>query len=164
MSAEERYREWLDGNTTDDTKQTNPKDIVGSGKAPLELCPDTLRVAAGMCFLEGALKYGRYNWRVAGVRASIYYAAAGRHLAAWWNGEDTDPDSNLPHLWKAAACLAVLIDAGEMDKLTDDRPPRAPVEEMLKRLLPTVSELQQRYGDRRPYQYTIVDTPKGGEE
>jgi len=70
------------------TKTSNPKDIVGSRKAPIELVPDTIEVMAVEAFLEGALKYGRYNWRICGVRASIYYAATKRHLKKWWNCPD----------------------------------------------------------------------------
>jgi hypothetical protein len=73
--------------------------------------------------LEGAAKYGRHNYRIAGVRASVYYDAAMRHLMAWWEGEDIDPDSGLPHVVKAMACFAVLRDAQINGKLNDDRPP-----------------------------------------
>jgi hypothetical protein len=139
------------------TKDTNPKDAIGATKAPLSLVPDTARVAMAMGFLEGATKYGRYNWRAAGVRASIYMDAAQRHLAKWWNGEDIDPDSGLPHLAKAMCCLAVLVDAAECDKLSDDRPPRAPVAEMIDRATPLVGEIKARYAHLSPHQYTIAD-------
>lgn len=148
-----------EGPPADGKKMSNPKDVIGSGKVPLELVPDTLRVAASMAFLEGALKYGRFNWRLAGVRASIYKAALDRHMAAWWNGEDIDLDSGLPHLWKAVACLAILIDAREVAKLTDDRPPYAPVSAMLDRITPDVVALQQRHRDKQPHQCTLEDAP-----
>jgi hypothetical protein len=72
--------------------------------------------------LEGA-KYGRHNYRVAGVRSSVYYDAALRHLTAWWEGQDEDPDSGLSHIVKAICCLVVLRDAMHNEKLNDDRPP-----------------------------------------
>ena len=56
------------------------------------------------------------------MRASIYYSALLRHVMAWWEGEDVDPDSGLNHLTKAASCLAVLMDALHQGKLYDDRP------------------------------------------
>lgn len=151
----------IEENGAPDSKGTNPKDAVGSGKVPLELFPDTAVVAGAMSFLEGAVKYGRYNWRVAGVRASIYVAAARRHLSRWWNGEDIDPDSGLPHLWKALACLAILIDAGEAGKLNDDRPPRVDLADMIDRMTPMVAEIRDRYADRNPHQYTIADSEGG---
>lgn len=48
-----------------------------------------------------------------------------RHICAWWEGEDTDPDSGLPHIVKAIACLYVLRDAERCGKLHDDRPPKS---------------------------------------
>ena len=53
------------------TKDTNPKDAIGSGKVPMHLWPSTATAVGSIALLNGALKYGRSNWRVAGVRASI---------------------------------------------------------------------------------------------
>ena len=129
-----------------DLKPTNPKDALGSGRVPMSLFPDTVVALGSMAFLEGALKYGRYNWRDAGVRASIYADAAKRHMADWWNGEDVDPDSGLHHLVKALACIAILIDADVCDKFVDDRPTGAPFAELIKELTPMVAELKERLG------------------
>jgi len=105
-------------------KDTNPKDAVGVKKAPFSTVPAPVMAEIGVAMLEGARKYGRHNYRVAGVRASVYYDAAMRHLTAWWEGEDLDPDSNLSHITKALASLTVLRDTMINDKWTDDRPPR----------------------------------------
>jgi hypothetical protein len=80
-----------------DSKPTNPKDAIGSTKLPLNLVPDSLTAYAALSFAEGASKYGSYNWRVAGVRASIYKAALERHLKKWWNGEECDPKTKVPY-------------------------------------------------------------------
>ncbi len=146
-----------EGPPVDGKKASNPKDIIGAGKAPLELVPDTLRVAASMAFLEGALKYGRFNWRLAGVRASIYKAALDRHMASWWNGEDIDAQSGLPHLWKAAACIAILIDSKEAGKLTDDRPPALDLTTMIDGLERDIARLKALHADKSPHQCTIAD-------
>lgn len=142
-------------------KETNPKDVIGSGKLPLGLTPDTMEVFATMAFLEGALKYGRYNWRAAGVRASIYYDAVKRHLAKWWNGEWSDEKTGVPHLASALACIAIILDAYVCEKLTDDRPPRcekfsALVDGMAKH----VAQLKELFKDHYPKQWTIADTPQ----
>lgn len=113
-----------------ESKNGNPKDAVGCKKLPLDLVPDTAVAHQAAAHLHGALKYGPYNWRVAGVRSSIYVAACRRHVAAWWNGEDEDPESGLNHLAHALACLNIILDAEECDKLNDDRPTPAPVREM----------------------------------
>ncbi len=108
------------------TKPSNPKDIVGSDKVALSYVPATVIMETALGMMEGGLKYGRHNYRAVGVRASIYYDAASRHLAAWWEGEDLDPDSGLSHVTKAICSLVVLRDAMLQNKLTDDRPPKAP--------------------------------------
>jgi hypothetical protein len=108
------------------TKDTNPKDSVGIRKVPRSTVPATVTMALGLAMLEGARKYGRHNYRVAGVRASVYYDACMRHMDDWWEGEDIDPDSRLNHVIKAMATLAVLYDSIATEKWVDDRPPKAP--------------------------------------
>lgn len=96
--------------------------------------------------LEGALKYGRHNYRTVGVRASVYYDAAIRHLTSFWEGQDIDPDSGLPHIIKAAACLLVLRDSQQMGNWVDDRPPRHPdYNEWVADLNKRAAELIARY-------------------
>lgn len=146
---------------TEVTKPTNPKDLLGSGRLPLDLVPPGLVFYAAQAFLEGALKYGRYNWRVAGVRASIYKAALSSHLEKWWNGQDTDPVTGVSELGSVAACVAILIDAWMCGKLEDDRPPRMPPGALdALRNGEVVGKLQALYGDRKPKQYTIADSEK----
>lgn len=103
-------------------KPTNPKDIIGINKVPLSTlsCPVLCEMGLGM--LEGARKYGRHNYRVEGVSATIYYDATLRHLMAWFEGEDIDPDSGLSHVTKALTALMVLRDSMLMGNWIDDRP------------------------------------------
>lgn len=108
-------------------KLTNPKDAVGVKKAPFSTVPMEVVAEIGLGMMEGALKYGRHNYRDIGVRGSVYFDATMRHLVSWWEGEDLDPDSGLSHVSKALASLVVLRDAMLNDKLTDDRPPKLPV-------------------------------------
>lgn len=105
------------------TKASNPKDQVGVKKAPISTVPANVMLEIGLAMLEGGCKYGRHNYRKAGVRASVYYdAVVGRHLFGWWEGQDLDPDSGLSHITKAIAGLMVLRDAMMNNKWTDDRP------------------------------------------
>lgn len=107
------------------TKDTNPKDAVGVRKwRQFSTVPFTVIWELGVAMLEGARKYGRHNYRVAGVRASVYIDAAKGHLDCWWEGEDIDPDSGLSHITKAIASLTVLRDAMIQEKFLDDRPPK----------------------------------------
>lgn len=130
------------------SKPTNPKDAVGIRKVPLSCVPAPVMMEAAVGMAEGALKYGRHNYRDAGVRASVYFDAAGRHLTAWWEGEDVDPDSGLSHVTKAICSLIVLRDAMIQDKLTDDRPPKSP-EGWMAELNAAVDDLLNKYPNAR---------------
>ena len=110
-----------------DTKPTNPKDAVGVKKVPITTVPFPVICEVGLAMLEGARKYGRHNYRVAGVRASVYVdAVIARHLMPWWEGEDLDPESGLSHITKAIAGLCILRDSMLQGNWNDDRPPASP--------------------------------------
>ena len=132
-------------------KPSNPKDAVGVKKAPLSTVSAPFILAIGNAMLEGALKYGRHNYRAVGVKSSVYYDALLRHMMAWWEGQDIDPESGESHLIKAAACLAVLFDSLHRGNLNDDRPPKVKdgwVEEFNKR----AAALIEKYPDPKlPY-------------
>lgn len=139
-------------------KATNPKDAIGSTKLPMHLVPDSAKAYLALAFLEGATKYGAYNWRVAGVRTSIYMAAAQRHQAKFWNGEWADPKTKVPHLASAMACMAIVLDAKLVGKLTDDRPPAAPIGELIDGMSENVQHLIEMHKDMNPRHWTIEDT------
>lgn len=58
----------------------------------------------------GAKKYGPDNWRSVEGSRWRYFAAAMRHLVAWWSGESTDPESGFKHLAHAICCLLFLLE------------------------------------------------------
>ena len=107
-------------------KPSNPKDALGILKTPLSTVSAPVMSEVGVAMLEGALKYGRHNYRAIGVRGSVYYDGFMRHINAWWEGEDLDPESfvGLHHVTKAIAGLTVLRDAMIQNKFIDDRPPK----------------------------------------
>jgi hypothetical protein len=136
-------------------KQTNPKDAIGVRKAPMSTVPPAVLAELGVAMLEGAVKYGKYNYRVAGVRASVYYDALMRHLFAWWEGEDVDAESGLSHITKAIACLTVLRDAQMQSMVTDDRPPKGTP--FYARLNDTSGVLIDKHLDKNPKHHTQAD-------
>lgn len=147
------------GNPNSASKDTNPKDAVGIKKVPFSTVPAPVIAEIGLGMLEGARKYGRHNYRIAGIRYSVYYDAAMRHLTAWWEGQDTDPDSGLSHITKALASLVVLRDAMMNDKATDDRPPSSQNQNWVACFNAKAAEIIDRYPDpKQPY--TIADTPE----
>ncbi len=141
-----------------DAKLTNPKDAIGSDKLPLHLVPDTLVCHAAVAFLEGALKYGAFNWRIAGVRNTIYISALERHIKKYKNGQDTDPKTRVHHLASIIACAGIILDAELVGKLTDDRPPRAPMAELIDSFEEVVVHLKDMFREHDPHHYTIEDS------
>lgn len=131
------------------TKPTNPKDAAATTRLDLGNFPDTALAYGALAMTEGGQKYGEYNYRPAGVQAHVYIAACRRHLAKWWNGEEVDPKTKVPHLANALACIAVLIDAHECAVLVDDRPPVAPVADLLTRFEGIVAHLQATFPDKK---------------
>ena len=140
------------------TKLSNPKDIIGSDKIPLHLWPETATALGSLALLEGALKYGRCNWRAVGVRASIYNDAAKRHLNKWFEGEDIDTDSGLPHFAHALACIAILVDADACGRLNDDRQVSGwGYIDLMKEMTPHVKRLKALHSGEDVKHYTIAD-------
>lgn len=135
-----------------DSKATNPKDSVGVRKAPMSTVPAGVLAEVGVAMLEGAAKYGRHNYRVAGVQASVYYDATMRHLMGWWEGEDIDPDSGMSHITKAITSLVVLRDAMLQGMCADDRPPQSPA--FYQGLNDLAGEILDRHADKKPTHYT----------
>lgn len=100
----------------------NPKDLVGNTKVSISKFPAIGTVYGAMAMMDGASKYGPYNWRDKDVIASIYVDAAKRHLDDWFEGQETASDSLVHHLGHAIACCAIILDAQATGHLVDDRP------------------------------------------
>lgn len=140
---------------SEQVKPSNPKDALGIGKVPSSVIPLPVLAEIGVGMLEGALKYGRHNYRVIGVRGSVYYDATRRHLDLWWEGENDDPDSGLSHITKAITSLIVLRDAMTQESWVDDRPPPSKLGWM-NALNEKVKKLLAKYPNPAPA-YTAVD-------
>jgi hypothetical protein len=100
----------------------NPKDLFGSKKVSLSKLPAVAVAHAAHAMMDGAQKYGAYNWRTKAVIASIYVDACKRHVDNWFEGQQRATDSEVHHLGHAIACLAILLDAEATGNLIDDRP------------------------------------------
>lgn len=69
----------------------------------------------------GANKYSARNWE-RGMNWSRPFGALVRHITAWWEGENHDPETGFSHLWHAGCCIVFLI-AYELRGIgVDDRP------------------------------------------
>lgn len=99
----------------------DPKGEAGSKKAPLHLLPAPAMEQIAWVHKSGAEKYGPYNWRSNQVCATTYVSAIRRHLGAWQDGEDLDPESGISHLAHIGASINILLDAKACGTLSDDR-------------------------------------------
>jgi hypothetical protein len=145
-----------------ETKLSNPKKAFGDAKLPMFLVPDVVPAYASVAFLEGALKYGQYNWRAAGVTVSTYISAARRHLSKYTNGEWADEKTGVPHLASVLACVGIILDAHHLGKLTDDRPPVSPMADIETSLAGLMPHLKETFKDYNPKQWTINDEIDNG--
>ena len=143
----------------ENTKSTNPKDVLGGGRLPLHLWPETATAMGCLALLDGALKYGRCNFRPTGVRMSIYIDALKRHVNALFEGQDTDPFSGLPQESHILACIAIIVDAKAAGMLVDDRQYPGGYLKLVDELTPHVARLKALYVDKSPRHYTIADAP-----
>jgi len=91
-----------------------------SGKAPMNLLSREALEQTAMVMAFGKEKYAAHNWRK-GFQWSRPLSAAMRHLMAFNDGEDKDPESGLSHLAHAACCIMFLLEFEKTHKHLDDR-------------------------------------------
>ena len=91
------------------------------GKLPMHLVPPKAIKALASVLEKGMDKYPARNWE-AGTNYSVPYASLMRHLLAFWEGENLDPESNLPHTYHILMNAAMLVEYETLNKDFDDRP------------------------------------------
>ena len=79
-----------------------------NGKPDLSFIPGIALNEAAQVLMFGADKYGKANWK-AGIHHQRLIASALRHLTAYNDGQDTDPESGLSHVSHALVNLMMLI-------------------------------------------------------
>lgn len=113
-------------------KAADPKREAGNLKPGMHCVPPVALIYMGMVMQNGADKYGRVNWRYTDVKYSVYLNAAFRHLLQMLDGEETDPDSGLPHFAHVMACMAIIADARQSGTLEYDMGYPGEIAEVLK--------------------------------
>ncbi len=140
------------------SKETNPKDAVASNKVPLGLVSPILKAQLSTAMAAGLVKYGAWNFRVAGAKAMVYVDAAHRHLDRWQSGQEYDPVDGTHHLANAAACVSIILECIAAGNLVDDRPPSIDLTSIYAQCEAVMSSLRIQYADKDPRHYTIADT------
>jgi len=113
------------------------------GKPPMALISNVAMRGLADVLAFGAEKYQANGWR-SGMEWSRYVSAAMRHIMAWNDGEDVDPESGLSHLDHAACCLMFLSEFEKTGNGTDDRY-KKPMD--FSEGLSGISPLKKKYGD-----------------
>jgi len=90
------------------------------GKPDLSHISQTLVEEVARVREFGAKKYARNNWRI-GFKYTRSIAAALRHLFAYNEGQDLDPESGLLHISHAICCLEHLLNDIKNHPENDDR-------------------------------------------
>lgn len=91
-----------------------------TGKPPIGLIPYSALIEEAHVLAFGVDKYGTHNWRK-GMQWQRLIDAALRHVHAFNNGEDLDPETGLHHLAHARCCLGFLIEYTTTCPGLDDR-------------------------------------------
>lgn len=110
---------------------TDPKKEAAQTRKPpiVSMIPPVARKWHSVAHLEGALKYGAYNWRDTDIDVSIYLDAMGRHIDKLAGGQFTDPATGIPHLASVMASAAILLDSFERCGWNWDLPDPDPADE-----------------------------------
>lgn len=136
---------------------TNPKRQYGMKSIPLNLWSPLASAYGALALYNGASKYGQGNYKATPVEASIYIAAAMRHLSAWAEGEELDPADGVPNLGGVLANIAILLDARAVGTLIDDRQVRGGYLQERESLSKVVEHLTKLHEGKEPRHYTIKD-------
>lgn len=97
-------------------------------KPSIQYVPVALMAECAEALAEGRIKYGVAKWRECETESMTYLGGALRHLYAYIDGEDIDPESitGKTHLAGAIASLAILVDCIAAGTIVDNRPPKGP--------------------------------------
>jgi hypothetical protein len=99
----------------------NPKTQFGIAKPGEYYTPPIPFYEYSLAHLQGALKYGPFNWRDDPVSISTYLDAVKRHIDLYKAGQQQASDTGIHHLAHAMTCLSIVIDAEYHGTLIDDR-------------------------------------------
>ena len=111
-------------------------------KARFDLIPARPLLDLAQVYTMGAKKYDDRNWEK-GIKWGRIFAAIMRHMWAFWRGEDTDPESGLPHVVHAAWGCFTLLEYRHTHPELDDRAVSEEPPLDLSKILATEEEARQ---------------------
>lgn len=114
--------QWVTDKPTSTEVRTTSATGGEKGTKPerFDLIPVAALSKVAQLYGRGAEKYSEHNWRK-GYEWSKSYAALQRHSNAFWNGEDLDPEMQLPHMASVVFHALTLLTFMDEQKQFDDR-------------------------------------------
>lgn len=120
------------------TEEVRTVSVTGGEKgvkpARFDLVPIGPLTQVAQLYAKGAEKYDDHNWRL-GYEWSKSYAALMRHATQFWNGENNDAETGLPHMTSVIFHAMALLEFMERFPDFDDRYVRPLDEEERERCL-----------------------------
>lgn len=144
----------FDPRNTTEIPSVNPKEAIGSSKLPMHLASPLAMAYMALGLANGALKYGKANFKATPVLCSIYMDGFMRHMMAWLEGEEYDQDDGAPHLGAALANLAIIIEARANGTLIDDRPIGEGYLKEREMLTEIWQQIQKKHAGKNPHHFT----------
>ncbi len=95
------------------------------------MLPAAGKIYGALAAMDGARKYGPYNWRQERILYTNYLDAIEAHVLALREGYDFADDSLVHHLGHIIQTASILADAIEGGFLVDDRPDLGPIRDRL---------------------------------
>lgn len=92
--------------------------MKGQKSQRMDLLPYLSLMEIAKVYGFGAEKYAPHNWRK-GYDWSLSFAALQRHLVLFWEGEELDEESGLPHLAHAGFHLLALLEFSNKERYKD---------------------------------------------
>lgn len=123
---------------------TNPKNVAAAARVKIGYLPPAGIIHGAHACMDGAGRYGPYNWRETKIALMEYISAAQRHLIRFQEGEPLDPKSMCHHLGHVIATCAIMLDAIELGFYIDDRPGRGRGHELLDQIR---SDIEKRLSE-----------------
>lgn len=121
MLADMMGEEFLQRPSTSQTTECQESGTKNDQNKPdLSLLSSLWVTAVGAVLSFGKRKYAAHNWRK-GFAISRPLAASLRHIFAFLQGEDLDPESGLPHLAHASCSLMFAFELWQTRPDLDDR-------------------------------------------
>lgn len=108
---------------SEENRKTKTADRFNDGKVQLSYIPNKAQEAEARVWMKGAKKYSRDNWKKGLPFLSVIDSML-RHVLAFKEGEDNDPETGESHMAHVKCNASMLIEFLSTHPELDDRKPK----------------------------------------